>query len=145
MCLQVLTAVIQIWYKKCSWIPAIFSLKAYSLSVCVAVKPVIVYSPDWSPKLSFVLAKAKLFRSPAVRRGAQNFPASTVQLSSSHTGEQLWFAGNLSHILLWIRSQMIFFLWTKTFLLTLMRLMWAYETEELSKYSLPIVMTHILI
>lgn len=47
---------------------AVVSVKAYSLSVCMAAKPVTIFhSSVYSPKLSSVLAKAKLFQSLAVR------------------------------------------------------------------------------
>lgn len=63
---QVSTAVIQMQYNKCSCNSCYCQCE--SLSVCLAAKPVMILcSPVYSPKLLSVLAKAKLFRSPAVR------------------------------------------------------------------------------
>jgi len=54
--------------KSAAVIHALVSVKAYSLSVCMAAKPTtIFFSLIYSPKLSSVMAKAKFFRSPAVR------------------------------------------------------------------------------
>lgn len=50
--------------KSVAAVHAVVSVGVHGLSVCMAAKPVMVFcSPVYSPKL----AKAKLFRSPAVR------------------------------------------------------------------------------
>lgn len=75
------------------------------VSLSVAAKPAtIFYFLLNSPKLSSVLAKARIQEYNSQRHGvAQNFAVLIAQLSSSPVREQLWFSGNLSHILLYFQ------------------------------------------